>query len=103
MKVNFRKSNFSGAVRRSFRKTVLHEECVCGGRGGGEEGQTRIERPAPPLLQVCFRRRRCECGFRTTVLSGARGLDGRSLDCSYFSRLQPRSFLFFNQSSSHAG
>ena len=40
-----------------------------------------------------------------TVLSGAeeRGVDGPSLDRSYFSRLQPISFLFFNPSSSHVG
>ena len=39
----------------------------------------------------------------TTVLSGAeeRGVDGPSLDRSYFSRLQPISFLFFHPSSSH--
>ena len=38
-----------------------------------------------------------------TVLSGAeeRGVDGPSLDRSYFSRLQPISFLFFNPASSH--
>ena len=38
-----------------------------------------------------------------TVLSGAeeRGVDGPSLDRSYFARLQPISFLFFNPSSSH--
>ena len=41
----------------------------------------------------------------TTVLSGAkeRGVDVPSLDRSYFSRLQPISFLFFNPSSSHVG
>ena len=41
----------------------------------------------------------------STVLSGAeeRGVDGPSLDRSYFSRLQPISFLFFNPSSSHVG
>ena len=41
----------------------------------------------------------------TTVLSGAeeRGVDGLSLDRSYFSQLQPISFLFFNPSSSHVG
>ena len=40
-----------------------------------------------------------------TVLSGAeeRGVDRPSLDRSYFSRLQPISFLFFNPSSSHVG
>ena len=40
-----------------------------------------------------------------TVLSGAeeRGVDGPSLDRSYFSRLQPISFLFCNPSSSHEG
>ena len=38
-----------------------------------------------------------------TVLSGAeeRGVDGPSLDGSYFSRPQPVSFLCFNLSSSH--
>ena len=38
-----------------------------------------------------------------TVLSGAeeRGVDGPCLDRSYFSRLQPISFLFFDPSSSH--
>ena len=38
-----------------------------------------------------------------TVLSGAeeRGVDGPSLDRSYFSRLQPISFLFSDPSSSH--
>ena len=38
-----------------------------------------------------------------TVLSGAeeRGVNGPSLDRSYFSRLQPISFLFFDPSSSH--
>ena len=43
----------------------------------------------------------CAC----TVLSGAeeRGVDGPSLDRSYFSRLQPISFLFYNPSSSHVG
>ena len=40
-----------------------------------------------------------------TVLSGAeeRGVHGPSLDRSYFSRLQPISFLFFNPPSSHVG
>ena len=42
-----------------------------------------------------------------TVLSGAeeRGADGPSLDRyrSYFSRLQPISFLFYNPSSGHVG
>ena len=39
----------------------------------------------------------------TTVLSGAeeRGVDGPSLVRSYFSRLQPISFLFFDPSTSH--
>ena len=43
--------------------------------------------------------------FENTVLSGAeeRGVDGPSLDRSYFSRLQPISFLFYNPSSSHVG
>ena len=43
--------------------------------------------------------------MRLTVLSGAeeRGVEGPSLDRSYFSRLQPISFLFFNPSSSHVG
>ena len=38
-----------------------------------------------------------------TVVSGAeeRGVNGPSLDRSYFSRLQPISFLFFDPSSSH--
>ena len=41
----------------------------------------------------------------TTVLSGAeeRGVDGPRLDRSFFSRLQPISFLFYNPSSSHVG
>ena len=42
---------------------------------------------------------------KNTVLSGAEalgpGVDGPSLDRSYFSRLQPISFLFFDPSSSH--
>ena len=42
---------------------------------------------------------------RNTVLSGAeeRGVDGPSLVRSYFSRLQPISFLFFDPSTSHTG
>ena len=37
------------------------------------------------------------------MLSGAEewGVDGPSLDCSYFSRLQPISFLFFEPFSNH--
>ena len=54
------------------------------------------------FLRVVFVR----CSLSSsTVLSGAeeRGVDGPSLDRSYFSRLQPISFLFFNPSASHVG
>ena len=42
-------------------------------------------------------------GCRRTGGGGGGGVDGPSLDRSYFSRLQPISFLFFNPSSSHVG
>ena len=69
---------------------------------------TRVELPN---FQAPFRRDRNENGggvsiyLSNTVLSGAeeRGVDGPSLDRSYFSRLQPISFLFSNPSSSHVG
>ena len=59
--------------------------------------------PVMSMLQKAVQSTHCtSCNqpAHTTVLSGAeeRGVEGPSLDRSYFSRLQPISFLFFNPS-----
>ena len=52
-------------------------------------------------FSVCCAKANGHWPFSPTVLSGAeeRGVDGSSLDRSYFSRVQPISFLFFDPSS----
>ena len=62
---------------------------------------------ADKFVKMCFLLQKINGDRRSTstVLSGAeeRGVDGPSQHRSYFSRLQPISFLFFNPSSSHVG